>query len=315
VTRVANALAMGTHKKILSKFVATEIVGYIDADRSDAGRDTALYYNKKSISVDIPDKEFDKDTPTLLTQGFSEGAFAVFTKAYESANDAMKSKMITLDQYMKEKEWVGAVGHVVGAKCPDISALFECTHVGEVGAEAWLMACSHRARRSDPTCIPLVGIASMFFAVDASFVVHLTPLSVLLSGGIAYADMESFFESPGGQTFMKSHMLVVVVPKDARLFIPAGYAWGVVHLELDDLVSVLTDSEDTSKTKSVLMTDSIGHACVHPLFVKEWHEAMDDSVFNAVRSLNTTTFDAKKSKSMWKERADTFKKAFKPASE
>jgi hypothetical protein len=311
VTRVLNALVNGGHKKVLGKHLASEVMSYVDQGRTDEVRDLTEFYSQKSVLVNVCKANFSEQ-PIVFTDS-EMPIVQLFDECVLSCKDALDAKVSSLDSAMKQNGWIGSIGHVSGAKPPKkVDKCFECSLTDEVGAEAWLVACGHRVRRNDASSLPMPGVAGMFHALDATFLVYLTPLSALAAKGIAYCDLESYFESLGGPEFLKKSTISVVVSKGSWLFIPPGFVWGTVHLELETLVQDLPDEEQESSTKakSVLMGETVGHAIVFPLFVSEWHKAMDNAVRTAIVSLNSAIFDAKIAKSMWSNRAGTFKKAF-----
>ena len=320
VTRLAERLVTGDHQPLLAKHVATNTVGYMHFVK-DHGLSKLADHYLESVHVNPTSEMLIKENKFSLFTEYKTDVGQYISASLVSCDVETKAKCKQLDELLiANPKYVGTVGHVSKAKLePDFVKIATIGQTDESGSEGWAVAAYQNYRRGEAAAIPLPGSASLFCALDQAWVVYSCSLQQLCAKGVAVEDFENWLETEGGQTFAKTSMTTIVVLQNQAVYIPAGQLWACVHLEIDKYQSVIEkiakdDSEsddEESKPKVILTENSVAHALVFPMFVQAWIEDLPSNVQLAITSLNLAVFEKKKSKSMWRERAASFCKAFK----
>ena len=309
VARIAEALVSGGHRKHLAKHLGLGVYAYIQECRKEAPNWLSFY--GECIAIDPPSAEFDPNLPSLFVK-YDTDIGEYITSLKDECKLTLPAKFKTLDEHLKKHEFVGTVGHVVGARTKeDFVGKAKLLHTDQPQSEAWAMVSQQNIKRNDCATIPLNGMASIFQAVDQQMIVYTCPMEKFLIKGVALSDFEMWLESLSGQAFLKTEMLAVVVNVGCSLFIPSGSFWAVAHIEVDKYNTVDEQSDDDSdaeKPQVQLTENSTSHSVVWPMFVQSWIDEMPPNVQSAVVSWNKVTFDMKigkpASKAMWKDRAN-----------
>ena len=317
VTRLGDSLVEGEHQEYLALHIGTKTVDFVHMMNGKDPDLKAFYDGTVLVNPSVEDMK-ENNTLSLFVDHSTDVAKYV-KSSLENCKVALKSKMAQLDEKFEQKAtYVGTLGHVSGAQLDkDFCTIAELAHTEKVGAEAWAIACCQHYKRADSSRVPLRGVSALFCAIDQAFAVYACPMLDVLDKGVSWEDLENWFESEKGQVFLEESMTCVVVRPGNCLYIPHGMFWACVHLEVDKYMKAskeeeVSDDEDAGPKRSKLQLSpkSVGHACIWPLFVEEWLEAMPSKVKLALTAMNVAVFDKNTTKKMWKDRADFFRDVF-----
>ena len=315
--RLSDAFISGDHKKYLAAAVAKDVVDYIHSLHAST---PLTEFFGDSVLVNPSAADFDPKLPAVW-QTLDSDTGAWIQAVLDVCKDKIQPKIESLDNLLAEKKkFVGSLGHVSGACMPaNWPSIAHLQYTTEPGGEGWMIACHQNYKRSNADAIPVPGVPQLFHALDATFVLHLCSIEKVLAQHISFTDFEGWCESLGGQSFIKEEVITIVVDKGTTVFVPAGQYWACAHVEVEKYhqppdesgSAVDSDAEEVKRPGVDLTPNSVGHAIVFPMWCAAWLDALPNNVKTTIIEMNRSTFDKKKSKTMWKDRATVFYKSFK----
>jgi len=316
-TRLCDAFVAGKHGLELSKEIAKNVVSYIT--ELGTGKPDWSEFFDGNVLIDPTKEKWDPTAVCLFNKHDSDLGQALLS-AVVACKPALDARVQSLDAWIEKHNALGSLGPVAGSKLPKelwgIEELMESKHPGN---DAWAVGFKQNHKRSSCEVLPLQGCAQFFHAYDNQFVLYMCELEKFLEKGISSMDFLNWTDEPGGITFLKTSMYTIVLPKGASVFIPSGFWYGAIHVEVDKYIEhfakpELSDSdneeEDTKGKKQIKLTEGgIAHGISFPVFVKKWVDDMAPNVLHSIKTMNKPAFD-KATKQLWKDRQATFKEVY-----
>lgn len=235
ITKGTSWLTQGGFHKKCAGYLAKSILAI---STLAAGKDDNFFPETSGVVLNPTSAQFNSQVVAVWTpSGCVDGTlgFAFISKMTES-NDALDAKAEALSQGCQNNaKWTGSMGNVAGLNIPANFGGLDLCQTQEPGAQGWMFCHQANAKRFSAPGYPLPSIAQLILNRTQVCYVLLSPMHVILSKGIAMADLESFYESKGGATVLESQTILVRVPIGAVLFVPFGWICHFVYFKEDEL--------------------------------------------------------------------------------